>query len=485
MEASVSSYSSGETIVPMIPLTIAGHEVITDDVFTVTAPWDSQVIAAVPLVGVEHVEAAIGSAWEAMQKSLPAFERATILDRAAQIVRERRETLARSLAREAGKPLQQARIEVDRAVQTLLFSAVAARSIEGDAIPLDAHPNGIHRFGVTLRVPVGVVGAITPFNYPLNLAAHKIGPAIAAGCGVVIKPALKAPLTALELVRILHEAGLPPQWLSAVLGEPETIADVFAKDDRVGLIAFTGSSEIGWTLRANAPRKRVTLELGNSTPVIVCADADLDAAARASVASGYVFAGQSCISVQRVLVDERIHREFLSKLLAEARKERLGDPLDPASTVGPLITREARDRVAGLLSEAVDFGATVVVGDPAADGHLGPIVLDGVSAEARAWSHELFGPAIGVRGFSDFDEAVELANGTSYGLQAGVFTRDIGTAIVAAERLRFGGVTINETPTFRADQMPYGGTKASGNTKEGPRYAVREMMEERLVVVAS
>jgi acyl-CoA reductase-like NAD-dependent aldehyde dehydrogenase len=465
------------------PLFVAGEPIHDGELTEVTSPWDGRVVGEVPTVGPEAARAAVDAAFDAMRAPLPAFERAAILDRAAASIRERREWFARSMALEAGKPLKQALVEVDRCVQTLTFSAAEARTLAGRGIAMDAHPSGTGHRGFTVRVPVGVVGAITPFNFPLNLAAHKIGPAIAAGCGAVLKPATRVPLTAIELVRTLHDAGLPPAMLSVVVGPADAIGTVFAEHPRVGVVTFTGSSEVGWGLVARAPRKRVSLELGNSTPLIVCADADLSAAAASAAISGYGFAGQSCISVQRVIVEASVHDEFVSLLTDAAGKLRVGDPLDPETDVGPVITTADRDRISTWVREAVDRGGRAMGGGTAEHGHLRPVVIDDVDTELPIWKREVFGPVICVRSFGSLDEAIDLANDTEYGLQAGIFTRDLATAFAAVDRLEFGGVTINEAPTYRVDQMPYGGTKGSGNTREGPHFTVREMTEERMVVL--
>ncbi|MGH2658856.1 MAG: aldehyde dehydrogenase family protein [Actinomycetota bacterium] len=465
------------------PLSVGGAEVTEGELDVVRSPWDGRTVGGVPTVGPEEARTAIGAAAEAMRPPIPTFERALVLDRAAADIRERREEFARLLALEAGKPVKQALVEVDRCVQTLTFSAAEARTLAGRGIAMDAHPSGTGHRGFTIRMPVGVVAAITPFNFPLNLAAHKVGPAIAAGCGVVLKPATRAPLTAIELVRTLHRSGLPAALLSVIVGPSNEIADVFVDDPRVGMITFTGSSEVGWSLVARAPRKRVALELGNSTPLIVCADADLEAAATSAATSGYAFAGQSCISVQRVIVDRTVHNRFVEGLVQAAANQRVGDPLAPETDVGPVITGEDRDRISEWIDEAVDAGARRLAGGTIDGGHLRPVVLDLVEPELRIWQREVFGPVIAVRAFDGLDEAIDLANSTDYGLQAGIFTRDLDTAFTAMERLEFGGVTINEAPTFRVDQMPYGGTKGSGNTREGPHFTVREMTEERTVVL--
>lgn len=466
------------------PLIVAGEHVRDGEgTFTVRSPWDSREIGVVPSVGADAARAAVDAASRAMKAGLPAGERAAILDRVAADVASRREEFGRMISDEAGKPYKQALMEADRCVQTLIFSAVEARTLSGRGIPLDAHPAGVGNLGLTVRIPVGVVGAITPFNFPLTLAAHKIGPAVAAGCGVVLKPADKAPLTAIELVRSFHAAGLPPEWMSVLVGPPEEIANVLIEDDRVALMTFTGSAAIGWDLAQRAHRKRVTLELGNSTPVIVCKDADLEAAATASAASGYAFAGQSCISVQRAIVHQDVHDAFLDALIRAAESQKAGDPSEPDTDVGPSITHAARDRVHELVNEAVAHGAIAHAGGTFGDGYLKPTVLDGVAHDARVWQKEVFAPVISVATFSEVGEAIDMANDTEYGLQAGIFTRDLPAALAAIQRLEFGGVTVNQPPQFRVDQMPYGGVKASGNTKEGPHDAVREMTTERMVVV--
>jgi acyl-CoA reductase-like NAD-dependent aldehyde dehydrogenase len=472
-----------ESTVPVRALTVGGEMLTGGETRVVRAPWDGAEIAAVPLVRATETKTAVAAAAQAMRMPLPAHERAEILDRAAATIRERREELAGLLSREIGKPLKQALVEVDRCVQTLTFSAIEARTLAGRGIPVDAHPAGTGRRGYTIRVPIGVVAAITPFNFPLNLAAHKVGPAVAAGCGTVLKPAAAAPLAAIELVRILHKAGLPQELLSVVTGPASEIGDVLVADERVRMITFTGSAEVGWDLAGRAAKKHVSLELGNSTPLIVCADADLEAAADAAAISGNGFAGQSCISVQRVLVEASVHDDFAERLVAAVERLNVGDPAREDTDVGPLIDEDARTRVGEWVDEATDKGAERLAGGTFDGGHLRPIVLDRVPTDVRAWEREIFGPVLGLRTFESLDEAIGLANNTDYGLQAGIFTRDLATAITASELLEFGGVTINEAPTFRVDQMPYGGTKGSGNTREGPHYTVRNMTEERMVVI--
>ncbi len=466
------------------PMLAAGEWVTTGETFSVRSPWDGRLVAEVSSGGATHARAAIDAAQAAMTAGLPLDERAAILERAAASVEARADEVARLLALEVGKPLSAGRVEAARCAMTLRYSAVAARTLAGDAIPLEGHPGGRGHLGFTLRVPIGIVGAITPFNFPFNLAAHKIGPALAGGCAVVLKPADKAPLAALLLGEILIDAGLPAGWLSVVCsGRPEPVVDVLVEDPRVRVLTFTGSSAIGWSLRERAPRKRVLLELGNSTPLIVCADADLEAAADAAARTGFGFAGQSCISVQRVLVHESVAERFSELLAAAARRTALGDPLDPATALGPMINVGARERVIASIEAAVAAGARRLAGGVGEHGHLQPTVLADVPRDSEVYRREIFGPLVSVTSVGSLEEAVDLANETEYGLQAGIYTLDVTSAIRAAARLEFGGVTINESPSYRLDQMPYGGIKESGNTREGPLYAVREMTEERLVIL--
>lgn len=469
----------------LTPVVSVAGDVVSNGQVEVFSPWDGALVGKVAVVGRDQTEAAIGAAHHEMSRGLPAHRRAEILDSAAAQLKARRREFAEILALEVGKPVSQGLVEVDRCVQTLLFSAVEARTLTGTGIAFDAHPAGIGHRGFTLRVPIGVIGAITPFNFPLNLAAHKVGPAIAAGCGVVLKPSREAPLAAAELANVLYDSGLPKKWLSVVVGPAATITDALIEDRRVAMLTFTGSSEVGWELVRRAPRKKVRLELGNSTPLIVCADADLAAAAAAVATSGFGFAGQSCISIQRVIVEDSIHDEFVTRLRGETMAKKVGDPMEVDTHVGPMINEAARDRVVEWIEEAKDHGATDVTGADLKLKHLPPVILTDVDGSVRVWRDEAFGPVVALRRFNTFDEAIDMANSTEYGLQAGIFTTNLNKALDAAERLEFGGVTINETPTFRVDQMPYGGTKESGNTREGPRYTVRDMTDERVVVIRS
>jgi acyl-CoA reductase-like NAD-dependent aldehyde dehydrogenase len=465
-------------------LFVGGEWYETGETLDVTSPYDGSVVAQVAYGGGDDARRAIDAAAEAMRTPVPAHERAAVLDRLAAIVRDRREEFAETIAREAGKPIATAQAEADRAVQTILFSAVEARSLGGEVIGMDAHPAGSGHAGLVMRLPIGVVGAISPFNFPLNLVAHKIAPAFAAGCAVVLKPAGATPLSALLLAQAFEDAGQPAGWLNVVVGKSSEIGDALIADERVKLITFTGSSAVGWKLRERAPRKKVSLELGNSTPLIVLADGDLDKAAAAVAANGYSFAGQSCISVQRVYVQDSAYDDFVAKLRPKVEALVTGDPLDPATQVGPVIDQGNRDRIREWVEEAVGGGATLLAGGDVDDaGLLRPTLLGDVDLDMKVACDEVFGPVVTLARVRDLAEAVEKANGTGYGLQAGIFTSNISTALQATRLLEFGGVTVNEAPTYRADQMPYGGVKDSGNTREGPRYAVHEMTEPRLVVI--
>jgi acyl-CoA reductase-like NAD-dependent aldehyde dehydrogenase len=464
-------------------LLIGGEWVETGEWREVRSPYSGEVVGRVAKAGADETRRAIDAAAAAMEEPLPAHKRAEILVRVAGALGRRHDEVARLISDEAGKPMKAARIEARRAMSTYTFAAVEARKLAGDVVPMDAAQAGEGKLAFTLRRPLGVVGAISPFNFPLNLVAHKIAPALAAGCAVVLKPAGQTPLSALLLAELEMDAGLPPGWLNVVVGPSTEIGDVLVDDDRVKVLTFTGSSGVGWELAARAPRKRVNLELGNSTPLIVEADADIEAAATATAQHGFSFAGQSCISIQRVYVHEAVYDDFVGRLVPAVEALTLGDPADEETDVGPVIDEGARERIVDWIEEARAAGAEILTGG-SLDGELvEPTVIASASPELKVSCQEVFGPVVTVNRYRTLEEAIELANGTPYGLQAGIFTSSIRTGMKAAGELEFGGVTVNEAPTFRADQMPYGGVKESGNTREGPAYAVRELTEERVVVI--
>jgi acyl-CoA reductase-like NAD-dependent aldehyde dehydrogenase len=392
----------------------------------------------------------------------------------------RADEAARLICAEAGKPMKAARVEAQRAMSTYTFAAVEARKLAGEMIPMDAAQAGEGKLAFTLRRPIGVVGAISPFNFPLNLVAHKLAPALAAGCAVVLKPASQTPLSALLLAELEEEAGLPAGWLNVLVGPASELGDVLVEDERVKLITFTGSSGVGWGLRERAAKKRVNLELGNATPVIVAADADVSLAATKVAQNAFSFAGQSCISVQRVYVERDAYDGFVGELLPLVEALNVGDPSEEDTDVGPVIDEDARERIL----EWIRASSGEVLTGGALDGDLiRPTVIANPAPDDKVSCEEVFGPVCTVTAVESLDEALALANGTRYGLQAGIFTTSLDNALRASQSLEFGGVIVNEAPTFRSDQMPYGGVKDSGNTREGPHYAVREMTEERLVVV--
>jgi acyl-CoA reductase-like NAD-dependent aldehyde dehydrogenase len=462
-------------------LLVGGEWVETGDWIDVRSPYSGEVVGRVPRGGADETRQAIDAAAEAMREPLPAHKRAEILVKVAGSLGRRHEEAALTISEEAGKPLKTARVEASRAMSTYTMAAVQARTLAGDVVPMDASQAGEGKLAFTLRVPIGVVGAISPFNFPLNLVAHKIAPALAAGCAVVLKPATATPLSALLLAELEQDAGLPPGWLNVVAGSSAEIGDVLVDDERVAALTFTGSGDVGWKLKERAPRKHVALELGNATPVIVEADADLDDAAARLAGNAFSYAGQSCISVQRIYVAREAYHGFLERFLPRVEALVVGDPADEQTDVGPLIDDEAKDRVLEWIAES--GGEVLTGGDVTDDGLVRPTVIARPDPAAKVSCDEVFGPVCTVTPYGSLDEAIELANGTRYGLQAGIFTAQVKTALEAARRLEFGGVTVNEAPTFRADQMPYGGVKASGNTREGPAYAVRELTEERVIVL--
>jgi acyl-CoA reductase-like NAD-dependent aldehyde dehydrogenase len=464
-------------------LLIAGDWIETGDWLEVRSPYSGDVVGRVAKAGTAEARCAVDAAEAAMREPLPAHKRAEILVRVAGALGRRHEEAAQTISAEAGKPLKAARIEASRAMSTFTFAAVEARTLAGEMVPMDASQAGAGKLAFTLRRPIGIVGAISPFNFPLNLVAHKIAPALAAGCAVVLKPASQTPFSALLLAELMTEAGLPPGWLNVLVGPASEIGDVLVEDERVRAITFTGSGDVGWKLAERAPRKRVKLELGNATPVIVEPDADLEDVATRLAANAFSFAGQSCISVQRIYVHRDAYDDLLGHFVPKVEALVVGDPADETTDVGPLIDGDARDRVVAWIGEARAAGADILTGGDLDGELLRPTVIASAAPDLKVSCEEVFGPVCTVTRYETLDEAVGLANGTRYGLQAGIFTRDLKTALAAAQRLDFGGVTVNEAPTFRADQMPYGGVKDSGNTREGPAYAVRELTEEHLVVV--
>src|SRR4051794_11586805 len=451
----------------------------------VKSPYDGKELAQIPVCEPSDVDRAVAAAKDALARNpLPPWKRAEICDTAARLLNERTEDFARTIAAEAAKPIKTARVEAERAVSTFTFAAAQARTLSGEMIPIDASEVGEGKLAFTLALPIGVVGAISPFNFPLNLVAHKVAPAIAAGCPVVLKPATQTPLSAILLADLLlDECGLPAGYLNVVTGGGGTVGNAIVEHPDIAVLTFTGSGKVGWEIKEKAGRKKVGLELGNNAPIILEPDGDWDRAARQISVAGFSHAGQSCISIQRIYVHEEIADRFTDTLAKLVGDLVVGDPMDDSTDVSALITPDDCTRVKEWIDEAVAAGAEIVTGGDVADRLLQPTVLRNVTGEMRVMREEVFGPVVGVQTYRDLDEALALANDTDYGLQAGIFTKNLDYALAAARTLEFGGVTVNEVPTWRADQMPYGGVKASGNTKEGPPYSVREMTEFRLVIV--
>lgn len=456
----------------------------SDEAFEVRAPYDGAVVGLAYRASARDLEAAIVATSEAFEqtRALPSHGRAEILQRVAATLAARQEEIARTLALEAGKPIKAARTEVGRSIFTFTNAAEEAKRIEGELLPLDLTAASEGRWAVVRRFPLGPIAGITPFNFPLNLVAHKVAPAIASGNSIVLKPATQTPLTALTLAVIFHEAGLPAGGFNVLPCAPKT-AEALATDDRLKLLTFTGSPAVGWALKQKAGRKRVTLELGGNAGVIIHDDADLAYAAERCAFGGFTYAGQTCISVQRIFVHERIYDEFTERFLAFTRKLRVGDPLDEATDIGPMINLGEAERAAQWVKEAVEGGARLLSGGERDGALMEPTVLGETDPEMRVNCQEIFAPVVTLARYRDFDQAVEQVNHSHYGLQAGLFTSDLRAVFRAFERLDVGGVIVGDVPTYRADHMPYGGVKESGQGREGIRYAIEEMTERKVMVL--
>lgn len=448
-------------------------------------PFDNSLVNYVPHADAADVDAALAAAVrgaKAMAK-LTAHERYQILTRTAQKLEAAAEDFARTITLESGKVISEARIEVGRAVQTLQLSAEEARRIHGETVPLDASPGGAGKLGFTLRVPCGVVVAISPFNFPLNLMAHKVAPAIAAGNAVVMKPPTATPLSALKLAELLLDAGMPPEAVSCLTGPGGEVGDALCRDPRVRKISFTGSPAVGEHICRLAGIKKVTMELGSNSPIIVMPDADLEKVATAIAATGYANAGQVCISTQRVIADRKVYAELLSVTRPKVEALPTGNPMNEKTKVGPMISEQEAARVEDWVREAVSGGARVLTGGTRKGALFAPTVVADARPEMKISRDELFGPAVAFTPFETVDEALALANDSRYGLAAGVFTESVDTAMRFARELESGNIHINWGPQWRQDLMPYGGLKNSGFGKEGPRYAVEEMTELKMVVL--
>ncbi len=452
----------------------------------VVYPYTGEVVGRVPQGTEEHVLKAIERAKEGFKElsSMTAYRRYEILMRASEILKERAEEFAKTLVYEVGKTIKEARTEVQRAIQTLIFSAEEARRLNGETFPIDAHPNGTGKVGFYIRVPVGIVSAITPFNFPLNLSMHKVAPALACGNAVVLKPSERTPLTPIMLAEVLLEAGLPPKALSVIPGYGD-VGKAMTTHPDVRVVSFTGSKKVGELITRQVGIKKVVLELGSNSAIVVHRDGDIEKAVQRAVLGGYAIAGQVCISVQRVFVHEELFEEFTQRLKERVKTLRVGDPMDENTDVGPLITQSDVLRVREWIEEAVQKGAKIEVGGVACAEKTAlfePTVVSLVPPETKLFKEEAFAPVVAVVPYRDVEEAIRLVNDSEYGLQLGVFTNDLKVAWEFIKRAEVGGVLINEGPTFRVDHQPYGGFKNSGIGREGPKFAIEDYTEIKTVI---
>ena len=463
---------------------VDGKWLESGDVVEVRSPFDGTTIGTVHQGRREHAEAAIAAAVKAFgtTRRLPAFERQRVLKRVAQGIAERKEEFARMVALEAGKPIKAARTEVERAVFTFTVAAEESTRGYGEYLPLDWQEFTAGRWGIVRRFPLGPIAGITPFNFPVHLVAHKLAPAIASGCPMVLKPAPQTPLSALMLAQTVQQAGWPDGALN-VLPLSNDDASLLVTDDRLKLISFTGSAAVGWDIKRRAGKKKVVLELGGNAGVIVHSDADLGYAAERCVAGGFAYAGQTCISVQRILVERTVFGKFTELLIGAVKKLKPGDPLDEATDLGPLIRESDAIRTVDWVQEAVRGGARLLTGGQRKGSVVEPTVLTNTRSDMKVNCQEVFGPVVTVEAYDDFGDALRQVNNSPYGLQAGLFTRDVKLLFSAYEELEVGGLIAGDIPTFRIDHMPYGGIKDSGFGREGLRYAIEEMTEPKLLVM--
>lgn len=464
-------------------LFVGGEWISTDQQYDIRLPYDDTLVARIHAADLATLQRAIVAARAAsnVMREMSNFERADLLFRLHGILRGQVNEIGHAICLETGKPIKESRIEADRALQTLLDSAIEARILNGESIPIDASPIGKGRLAITVREPRGVVGAITPFNVPFNLAMHKVAPALGSGNAVVHKPAEQTSLSAMILAQAIEQAGAPKGAYNLICGDGPALGAALAADPGVAMITFTGSVPVGKAIRAAAGLKKVSLELGGNSAVIIEPDADLDTAVARSVAGSFSHSGQVCISVQRIFVHDQIADVFLQRFAAATAKLNIGHPMQETTDVSSLISEKAARRVEEWIDEAKAGGARMVTGGPRKHATIPPTILENVAPDARLACQEVFGPVVAVGRYSDLDAAIDSVNATPYGLQSGVFTRDLQRAFHVARRFQMGGVMINDVPMFRADHMPYGGVKDSGGSKEGPRYAMREMTEEKLI----
>ena len=463
---------------------VDGKWIEEGDPIEIKAPYDGSVIASVFQGRREHAEAAIAAAVKAFgtTRRLPAFERQRVLRRVVENISQRKQEFARTMAQEAGKPIKAARTEVERAIFTFSVAAEESTRIYGDYLPLDWQEFTAGRWGIVRRFPLGPIAGITPFNFPLNLVAHKVAPAIAAGCPMILKPAPQTPLTALLLAEAVQQAGWPDGGLN-VLPLSNEDAGLLVTDERIKLISFTGSAVVGWQIKKNCGKKKVVLELGGNAGVIVHSDADLSYAADRCVVGSFAYAGQTCISVQRILVERSVCGKFTELLIEGAKRLKTGDPLEDSTDLGPMIRESDAVRATDWVQEAVRGGARLLYGGQRQGSMMGPAILTGTRPDMKVNCQEIFAPVVTVEPYDDFDQALRQVNNSPYGLQAGLFTRDAKLIFNAYEELEVGGLIAGDVPAFRIDHMPYGGVKDSGMGREGLRYAIEDMTELKLLVM--
>jgi len=466
-------------------LLIGGKWVGGEKKIEVRNKYNHKTVGSVPLADKNLYAKALESAQEGFSiiSQLPSHKRSEILEKASTLIEKNQNDLETTIAQEAGKPLKFSRAEVKRAVETFRFASEEAKQIHGQTVPMDAASGGENRIGFYMRFPVGIIGAISPFNFPLNLVAHKLAPAIACGNSVVLKPATLTPLTSLKLGEVLMEAGLPEGALNIIIGPGSTVGNWLVQDPRIQMITFTGSPPVGKEIKQNSGLKKVTLELGNNSPCIVCKNCDLDFAINRCVVGSFAYSGQVCISIQRIYVHKDIFEKFTSDFLERTKNLKVGDPLNEDTDVGPMITEGEAKRTEEWIEEAKRDGARILTGGKREGAVYYPTVLTEVKPEMRVVNTEIFAPVVSIVPFDVFSDAVRMADDSIYGLQAGVFTKDIDKAFEAVKGIKVGGVIINDIPTYRADQMPYGGVKESGIGREGLKYAVEEMTDIKMVVI--
>ncbi|MFZ4451615.1 aldehyde dehydrogenase family protein [Salibacterium aidingense] len=467
------------------PHLIGKEEITGENHIEVFNKYTKEAIGTVGRGTTEDIHKAVSSAREALENNtLTPVQRCDLLHAASKLFQERKETIAETVSREVGKTIRDARLEVDRGIQTFMIAAEEAKRVTGRMIPIDGQAGNENKLAFTIRQAVGVIGAIAPFNFPFNLSAHKVAPALAAGNAVVLKPAEKTPLSALLMAETLREAGFPPGFINVVNGYGHEAGEALLAHEGIDMFTFTGSSDIGQHVKSKTGIRKVTLELGSNAPTIVHHDVkDIHQAAKACVEKGVIHNGQACISVQRVYVHEEIIEDFLTEAKAVADSLIVGNPLENNTDIGPMIDEASAVRIESWVEEALNDGARIVTGHKRDRSTYYPTIITDVSSKMKVVCEEVFAPVIVIVPYGNLDEAVELANHSRFGLQVGVFTSDIDLAMRASKKLRYGGIIINDVSTFRADIMPYGGIKDSGVGKEGPRYAMEEMTDEKTVVV--